>query len=193
MNDYNCTCVPGFVGKNCSNSKPFKIKSLKVLTFWVKTEQWMVIVFPVTQRTTSLDSLGKVVLYNLQNNMKFCYLFWNLIGPSLYTQKGKSIHNYALAITYLGKRSFKRISLLECPCGIKQHALNEFDIWILYNYVFLVDMDILLPSILNMSFFLFRHWWLLSKPVSKQRNMCGRSEWVQLHLRAWLCRKELLK
>ena len=21
VNDYNCTCVPGFVGKNCSNSK----------------------------------------------------------------------------------------------------------------------------------------------------------------------------
>ena len=49
--------------------------------------------------------------------------------------------------------SFKKISLLECPCGIKQHALNEFDMWILYNYVFLADMDISLPSILTMSFF----------------------------------------
>ena len=26
VNDYNCTCVPGFVGKNCSNSKSLKIK-----------------------------------------------------------------------------------------------------------------------------------------------------------------------
>ena len=24
VNDYNCTCVPGFVGKNCSNSKSLK-------------------------------------------------------------------------------------------------------------------------------------------------------------------------
>ena len=31
VNDYNCTCVPGFVGKNCSNSKSLKIKSLKGL------------------------------------------------------------------------------------------------------------------------------------------------------------------
>ena len=33
VNDYNCTCVPGFVGKNCSNSKSLKIKSLKRLRF----------------------------------------------------------------------------------------------------------------------------------------------------------------
>ena len=31
VNDYNCTCVPGFVGKNCSHSKSLKIKSLKGL------------------------------------------------------------------------------------------------------------------------------------------------------------------
>ena len=31
VNDYSCTCVPGFVGKNCSNSKSLKIKSLKGL------------------------------------------------------------------------------------------------------------------------------------------------------------------
>ncbi|CAH3030640.1 unnamed protein product, partial [Porites evermanni] len=24
VNDFNCTCVPGFVGKNCSNSKSLK-------------------------------------------------------------------------------------------------------------------------------------------------------------------------
>ena len=33
VNDYNCTCVPGFVGKNCSNSKSLKIKSLEGLRF----------------------------------------------------------------------------------------------------------------------------------------------------------------
>ena len=33
VNDYNCTCVPGFVGKNCSNSKSLKIKFLPVLRF----------------------------------------------------------------------------------------------------------------------------------------------------------------
>ena len=33
VNDYNCTCVPGFVGKNCSNSKSLKIKSFRGLTF----------------------------------------------------------------------------------------------------------------------------------------------------------------
>ena len=33
VNDYNCTCVPGFVGKNCSNSRSLKIKSLKRLRY----------------------------------------------------------------------------------------------------------------------------------------------------------------
>ena len=33
LNDYNCTCVPGFVGRNCSNSKSLKINSLKGLRF----------------------------------------------------------------------------------------------------------------------------------------------------------------
>ena len=33
VNEYNCTCVPGFEGKNCSNSKSLKIKSLKGLRF----------------------------------------------------------------------------------------------------------------------------------------------------------------
>ena len=27
LNDYNCTCVPGFVGKNCSNSKFINVVS----------------------------------------------------------------------------------------------------------------------------------------------------------------------
>ena len=30
MNDYNCSCVPGFVGKNCSNSKSDQTKSYNV-------------------------------------------------------------------------------------------------------------------------------------------------------------------
>ena len=33
VNDYNCTCVPGFVGKNCSNSRSLKIRSLTGLIF----------------------------------------------------------------------------------------------------------------------------------------------------------------
>ena len=33
VNDYNCTCVPGFVGKNCSNSRSFKINSFSI--YWV--------------------------------------------------------------------------------------------------------------------------------------------------------------
>ena len=33
VNDYNCTCVLGFVGKNCSNSKSFKNNSLSI--YWV--------------------------------------------------------------------------------------------------------------------------------------------------------------
>ena len=33
VNDYNCTCVPGFAGKNCSNSKSLKISSLTGLRY----------------------------------------------------------------------------------------------------------------------------------------------------------------
>ena len=33
VNDYNCTCVPGFEGKNCSNSKSLIIKSLNRFRF----------------------------------------------------------------------------------------------------------------------------------------------------------------
>ena len=33
VNDYNCTCVAGFVGKNCSNSKSLKIRSLTGLRY----------------------------------------------------------------------------------------------------------------------------------------------------------------
>ena len=111
----------------------------------------------------------------------------------LYKEKGNLIHIYGMAIFNLSKISMQRISRVGCICRIRLSAINWWEKWILYNYVFLVDMGILLSSILTMSFFFFRHWWLLSKPVSKQWNMYRRSEWLQLHLRAWLCRKELLK
>ena len=111
----------------------------------------------------------------------------------LYKEKGNLIHIYGMAIFNLSKISLQRFSRVGCICRIRLSAINWWEKWILYNYVFLVDMGILLSSILTMSFFFFRHWWLLSKPVSKQWNMYRRSEWLQLHLRAWLCRKELLK
>ena len=152
----------------------------------------MVIVFQLQRRTMSLAPFEKVVLYKLQIQVSLPLLKLNKKTP-LHKEKGKLIHSYAMAIFNLAQISFKRISLVECPCAIRLNAFNWCVKWILYNYVFLVDMDILLWSFLTMSFFLFRHWWLLPKPVSKQRNMYRRSEWVQLHLRAWLCRKELLK
>ena len=34
VNDYNCTCVPGFVGKNCSNSKSLKNQVFKRIEFF---------------------------------------------------------------------------------------------------------------------------------------------------------------
>ena len=152
----------------------------------------MVIVFQLQRRTISLAPFEKVVLYKLQ--IQISLPLWKLNKKiPLHKGKGKLIHSYAMAIFNLGQISFKRISLVECPCEIRLNAFNWCVKWILYNYVFLVDMDILLWSFLTMSSFLFRHWWLLSKPVSKQRNMYRRSEWLQLHLRAWLCRKELLK
>ena len=44
----------------------------------------MVIVFQVKHRTTSLGIFGKAVRFKI---CIFAYLFWNLIGPSLHTQK----------------------------------------------------------------------------------------------------------
>ena len=152
----------------------------------------MVIVFQVNRCTTLLAPFEKVVLHKLQTQVSLPLLKLNKKIP-LHKEKGKLIDSYAMAIFNLGQISFKRISLVECPCAIRLNAFNWCVKWILYNYVFLVDMDILLWSFLTMSFFSFRYWWLLSKPVSKQRNMYRRREWLQLHLRAWLCRKELLK
>ena len=152
----------------------------------------MVIVFQLQRRTISLASFEKVVLHKLQIQVSLPLLKLNKKIP-LDKKKGKLIHCYAMAIFNLGQISFKRISLVECQFVIKLNALYWCVKWILYNYVFFVDMYILLSSILTVSFFFFRHWWLLSKPVSKQRNMYRPSEWLQLHLRAWFCRKELLK
>ena len=134
----------------------------------------------------------KIVLHKLEIQVSLPLLKLTREIP-LYKEKGNLIHIYGRAIFNLSKISLQRISRFGCICRIRLSAINWWEKWILYNYVFLVDMDILLSSILTMSFFFFRHWWLLSKPVSKQWNMYRRSEWLQLHLRAWLCRKELLK
>ena len=164
--------------------------------FRINTEQQMVIVFQVHRPTTSLARFEKGVLHKLQIQVPLLVLKLTKRIPR-YKEKGTLIDISPMDNFNLGKISLKRISLVESSrCGIKLNAFNWCDRWIFYNYVFLnfVDMDILLSSILTMSFFFFfRHWWLLSKPVSKQRNMYRRSEWLQLHLRAWLCRKELLK
>ena len=152
----------------------------------------MIIVFQLQRRTMSLAPFEKVVLYKLQIQVSLPLLKLNKKIP-LHKEKGKLLHCYAMATFNLGQITFKRISLVEWPCALTLNAFNWWVKGILYNYVFLVDMDILLWSFLTMSFFLFRHWWLLSKPVSKQRNMYRRSEWLQLHLRAWLWRKELLQ
>ena len=39
VNDYKCTCVPGFAGKNCSNSKPLKSSlSIEIFGFSLNSE-----------------------------------------------------------------------------------------------------------------------------------------------------------
>ena len=152
----------------------------------------MVIVFQVYRCTTWLALFKKDVLHKLHIQVSLPLLKLTR-EIRLYKEKRNLIHIDAIAIFNLSKISFKRISSVECPCGINLNAFNWCDKLVLYNYMFLVDMDILLSFILTMLFFFFRHWWLLSKPVSKQRDMYRRSEWLQLHLRAWLCRKELLK
>ena len=39
VNDYKCSCVPGFDGKNCYNSKPFKITlCIKIFSFSLNSE-----------------------------------------------------------------------------------------------------------------------------------------------------------
>ena len=83
VNDYNCTCVPGFVGKNCSNSKSLKIKSLKGLRF--SDEHWTV----NGNRIPSKEA-HDLTRYFWKGRFKICifsYLFRNLIGSSLHTKK----------------------------------------------------------------------------------------------------------
>ena len=150
----------------------------------------MVIVFQVKRHRTSLGIFGKAVRFKI---FIFSYLFWNLIGPSLHTQKKANKYIIMSCSLLIEARPFSKNFSTEVPSGMKLNAFNWCNKWILYNYPFRVNMDILLSLILTMSFCFFRHWWLLSKPVSKQRNMYRPSEWLQLHLRAWLCRKELLK
>ena len=112
----------------------------------------MVIVFQLQRRTISLAPFEKVVLYKLQ--IQISLPLWKLNKKiPLHKGKGKLIHSYAMAIFNLGQISFKRISLVECPCEIRLNAFNWCVKWILYNYVFLVDMDILLSSSLPCSFF----------------------------------------
>ena len=157
VNDYNCTCVPGFVGKNCSNSKSFKMKSSlkKDWDFRINTEQQMVIVFQVHRPTTSLARFEKGVLHKLQIQVPLLVLKLTKRIP-LYKEKGTLIDISPMGNFNLGKISLKRISLVESSrCGIKLNAFNWCDKWIFYNYVFLnfVDMDILLSSILTMFFF----------------------------------------
>ena len=83
----------------------------------------MIIVFQVHRRTTSLAPFEKVVLHKLQIQVSLPLLKLNKSIP-LYKEKGKLIHISAMANFNLGKISFKRISLLECPCAIKLNAFN---------------------------------------------------------------------
>ena len=56
----------------------------KDIEFRINTEQWMVIVFMVKRRTSSLGIFGKAVRFK---KYIFSYLFWNLIGQPVHTQK----------------------------------------------------------------------------------------------------------
>ena len=114
VNDYNCTCVPGFVGKNCSNSKAFKIKSWRDWDFRINTEQRMVIVFQVHRWTTSLAPFEKVVLHKLLIQVSLPLLKLNK-SILLYNKKGKLIHLYAMPICNLGKIVSKEFPVHEVP------------------------------------------------------------------------------
>ena len=78
--------------------------------------------------------------------MKFPCLFFNLKKTiPLYAEKGKSIH-MPWPLLIWGKVGFKKISLLESQCEKKTEKLNPLPFPRL-------DIDILLSSILTMSFF----------------------------------------
>ena len=83
----------------------------------------MVIVFQVQRRTISLAPFEKVVLRKLQIQV-FLRLLKRIKKIPLHKEKGKLIHSYAMAIFNLGQISFKRISLVECPCAIKLNAFS---------------------------------------------------------------------
>ena len=83
----------------------------------------MVIVFQLQRRTILLAPFEKVVLHKLQIQVSLPLLKLNKKIP-LHKEKGKLIHSYAMVIFYLGQTSFKRISLVECPCAIKLNAFS---------------------------------------------------------------------
>ena len=83
----------------------------------------MVIVFQLQRRRISLAPFEKIVLHKLQIQVSLRLLKLNKKIP-LHKEKSKLIHSYAMAIFNLGKISFKRIYLLECPCAIKLNAFN---------------------------------------------------------------------
>ena len=109
-------------------------------------------VLQVHRRTTSLALFKKIVLHKLQIQVSLPLLKLTREIP-LYKEKDNLIHIYAMAIFNLSKISLQRISRVGCICKIRLSAINWWEKWILYNYVLLVDMDILLSSILTMSFF----------------------------------------
>ena len=102
VNDYNCTCVPGFVGKNCSNSKSLKIRSLTGLRYsdWYSTVN--VNCFTSTSLHDFARSFKKVVWHQLQIQVSLPLLKRNREIP-LYRNKGNLIHIYAMAIFNLSK------------------------------------------------------------------------------------------
>ena len=83
----------------------------------------MVIVFQVQRRTISLAPFEKVVLRKLRIQVFLPLLKLNKKIP-LHKKKGKLIHSYAMAIFNLGQISFKRISLVECPCAVNLNAFS---------------------------------------------------------------------
>ena len=83
----------------------------------------MVIVFQIQRRTIALARFEKVVLHKLQIQVSLPLLKLNKKIP-LHKEKGKLIHSYAMAIFNLSQISFKRISLVECPCAIKLNAFS---------------------------------------------------------------------
>ena len=93
VNDYNCTCVPGFVGKNCSNSKSLKSSLYQDWVFRIITAQWMVIVFRVHRCSTSLALFKKFVLHKLQIQVSLPLLKLNMEIP-LYEEKGNLIKGW---------------------------------------------------------------------------------------------------